>query len=389
MKYLLFIALPLLLMAENLELLYSKVKTSNLYKSKNEVIKTKFQSKSASLYKDSWRIGAGVGYADVRDGSNKGDEYQLALGKSFTLNNSTIDSFITENSHYASLQAEILENRLNAQLWQLYGNYCITMDALQAKAELASVYDAISKHIQKGVEYGEFDSSKAIMAQLSLENVNLQISKLENILQKYELSIKRVVPFNGQFECKALQVDLGKLFDPEYSALLPMLESKMKKNTLGTSIAKQSLNSLNLNGTYTREIDTDRYMLNISMPLAIGEKNQASRAAAISQLEATNYEMEYFKNSYENETLTLKSRLEIYKKYLYSSEEYIKKNANILIEQSNMRFRAGEESFISMLKATETKLQMIETILGLKIDRHNAVAKYMYDYAVNPKEIKK
>ena len=54
-----------------------------------------------------------------------------------------------------------------------------------------------------------------------------------------------------------------------------------------------------------------------------------------------------------------------------------------------MRFRAGEESLISMLKATETKLQMIETILELKIDRHNAVAKYMYDYAIDPKGVSK
>ncbi|MDF1877100.1 TolC family protein [Sulfurimonas sp. SAG-AH-194-L11] len=387
MKYLFLIALPLLLMAENLEVLYPKVKTSNIYKSKNEAIKTKFQNKSASLYKDSWQIGAGLGYADVRDGSDNGSEYQLSLGKSFTLNSGGVDDFVRQNSHYASLQTEILENRLSAQLWRLYGNYCITMDALQAKAELASVYDAISKHIQKGVEYGEFDSGKAIMAQLSLENVNLQISKLENILQQYELSIKRVVPFDGQFECKSLEVDLGKLFDPEYSALLPMLQSKKNVDTLSSTITKQSTNSLNLNGLYTREIDTDRYMLNISMPLAIGEKNQARRAAAMSQLEATNYEMAYFQNSYKNETITLKRRLEIYKKYLFTSEEYIKKNADILIEQSNMRFRAGEESFISMLKATQTKLQMIETILGLKIDRHNAVAKYMNDYAVNPKEI--
>ncbi len=85
----------------------------------------------------------------------------------------------------------------------------------------------------------------------------------------------------------------------------------------------------------------------------------------------------------------MENRLEIYTKYLKTSDKLIRDSSNTLIKQSNMRFRAGEESLISMLKATETKLQMIETILELKIDRHNAVAKYMYDYAIDPKGVSK
>jgi len=40
-----------------------------------------------------------------------------------------------------------------------------------------------------------------------------------------------------------------------------------------------------------------------------------------------------------------------------------------------------------MLKAAETKLQMIETILDLKTKRHEAVSNYLYNYAIDPERV--
>ena len=389
MKYIFIMLLPVIIMAESLDTLYEKVPTSNLYKSKIEALHASFENKKAALYEDSWSIGGMAGYADVKDGSDAGTEYALSVGKDFNLNSSSVDALIKESGVYYNFKAQALKNRLEVKLWQLYGNYCTTMEALQAKAELSSVYDAILTHIQKGVEYGEFDSGKAIMAKLALENLNLQISKLENSVQNYESQIKVIVPFDGQFECHHIRPNLYKLFDPEYSALWPMLENKLQSSQTALRLAKLSANSVNVNATYSNEIDTDRYMLNLSVPLNYGSKNEAKRAAAMSNAASVSYELEALRNSYRYESSALKSRLDIYTKYLTSTEISIKKSADLLIKQSNMRFKAGEESFIAMLKATETKLQMIEAILELKIDRHNAVAKYMYEYAIDPHGVSK
>jgi len=390
MKYIyMMIFMPILLMAENIDLLYDKVESSNIYKSKLEALNTSLQNKKANLYEDGWSLGAMGGYADVKDSSDGGSEYELSLGKGINLYSSDIDKLINESQNYYNLKAKTVASRLKVRLWQLYGNYCTTMDALQAKAELAYVYGEILKHIQKGVDYGEFDSSKAIMAKLSLENLNLQISKLENAVQNYESQIKVIVPFDGQFECRHIHPNLYKLFDPEYSALWPMLEKQVESSHTEVELSQKSLSSVNVNATYSNEIDTERYMVNLELPLNFGAKSEAKRAAAMSSAAAASYELESFRNSYRYESSALKSRLDIYTKYLSSTENSIKESANLLIKQSNMRFKAGEESFISMLKATETKLQMIETILELKIDRRNAVAKYMYKYAIDPNGVSK
>jgi len=390
MKYIfLMIFLSAFAMAETLDTLYDKVETSDLYKSKAEAIRASYENKKSDYLEDGWSVGVMGGYADVKDGSDAGGEYALSIGKDFTLSSSKVDTLLDQSKTYYKLKAKAQANRLKVRLWQLYGNYCTTMTALQAKAELALVYDEIQKHIQKGVDYGEFDSGKAIMAKLSSENLNLQISKLENAVQNYEAQIKVIVPFDGQFECHHIRPDLYKLFDPEYSALWPMLESKVESSKTELALSEQSSNSLNVNATYSNEIDTERYMLNLSLPLNYGSKNEAKKAAAMSSAAAASYELEAFRNSYRYESSTLKSRLDIYTKYLTSTESSIQKSANLLVKQSNMRFKAGEESFISMLKATETKLQMIETILELKIDRRNAVAQYMYEYAIDPNGVSK
>ncbi|MBD3842954.1 MAG: TolC family protein [Campylobacterales bacterium] len=260
---------------------------------------------------------------------------------------------------------------------------------MQSKAELSSLYSQIQEHMQKGAEYGEFDNSKVIMSNLALESLNLELSKLENLVQAYEAQIKILVDFDGQFECKNLEVSQEKLFDPEYSALWDVLESNVEKNKAELQVNEQYFDKLSLEAKYTDEIDTNRYTIALSVPLNLGEQNEAKRALNMKQISAANYELEALRDQYRHESSALKSRLDIYKKYLFSSEKTIIQNANELIKQSNMRFMAGEENFLSMIKATETKLSMIETILNLKLERHNAVAQYMYDYSVDPQGVKK
>ncbi|WP_415397570.1 hypothetical protein [Sulfurimonas sp. CS5] len=388
MKYLIYMLLPVLVTAQSIEQLYESIQDSDTYKSKTQSAVANAQLKNAALYQDEWSIGGGIGYANVRDGSDKGSEFGLNVAKALNFGGDAVDEIINKNKNYATLSKKTTQNRMRAQLWTTYGNYCITMQALQAKASLSSIYDDIRVHIQKGVAYGEFDASKGIMAELSLNNLNLQISQLENELQSYEAQIKLLVTFDGQFECKKLSPNFSQIFNLKYSALWPMLQENREIQKKSLSYTQQAFNQVNVSLSYNNEIDTDRYMLNLNIPLTYGSsKNEAKKEAALQRLSSVSHELKAFENSYKQETITLKNRIAIYRQYLKNTERSITSSADKLIAQSNMRFLAGEESLISMLKATETKLQMIETILQLKIQRHSAVGKYMYKYAIDPKEI--
>lgn len=389
MRYILIFLLPYILMAENIEALYEKVHQSTSYKSRLSALNAQYQSTKMDMAADGFNVNGGVTYADLKDHSDSGIEYEVAITKELFINGSKIDNFLRYSDKYKNLQAKNLENRYKVKIWQLYGNYCVAMEALQAKAELSSVYSDIKSHMQKGVEFGEFDNSKVVMSSLALESLNLELSKLENLVQMYESQIKVLVDFDGQFECKNLEADIDKLFDPQYSALWPVLETNVQKTDAALKVSRQTFNSVNVEAKYTDEIDTNRYMIGVSIPLNFGEKNEAKRSMAMSEMSAANYELETLRNQYRHESSALKSRLDIYKKYLLSSEKIILLQANQLINQSNMRFMAGEESFLSMIKATETKLKMIETILDLKLQRHDAVAQYMYQYSIDPQGVKK
>lgn len=387
MKYIVWMLIPLLLSAEPLTTLFKRVEQSDLYKSKSEAIDAELAQKRASLYSDGWRVGSDIGFADVKDGSDQGVEYALTVGKDFMLNGSKIETLLKQAHLYSDMRKAIEKNRLKVRLWRLYGNYCITQQALQAKEELATIYHQMSQYIDKGVRFGEFDAGKAIMAHLTLENLTLQISDLKSQQENLKAQINAIVPFDGHFTCHALRPDFLKLFNPDYSALLPLLQRGVQTSKEMVELSQNKTPSLGIDTTYSNELDTRRYMLSLSLPLAFGTNNEAQRVAALHSYAAARYELQAFRRQYLADTQALKKRLRIYTDHVAKSEDSIRLSLNTLIEQSHMRFMAGEESFIAMLKAAETKLQMIETVIDLKTKRHTAVSNYLYNYAIDPESI--
>jgi len=387
MRYVVWILIPLLLSAEPLTTLFDRVEQSDLYQSRSEAIDAELAQKRANLYSDGWRVGSDIGYADVKDGSDQGVEYALTVGKNFMLNGSKIEAVLKQAHLYSDMRKTIEKNRLKVRLWRLYGNYCITQQALQAKEELATIYRQMSQYIDKGVRFGEFDAGKAIMAHLALENLTLQISDLKSQQENLKAQINAIVPFDGHFTCHTLRPDFLKLFNPDYSALWPLLQSSVQATQKMVELSQNRTPTLGIDTTYSNELDTRRYMLSLSLPLAFGTNNEAQRATALHNYASARHELQAFHRQYLADTQALKKRLSIYTDYVAKTEDSIRLSINTLIEQSHMRFIAGEESFIAMLKAAETKLQMIETIIDLKIKRHTAVSNYLYNYAIDPERV--
>jgi len=261
------------------------------------------------------------------------------------------------------------------------------MQALQAKGGLGVVYDEIARHIDKGVRLGEFSASDAIMAHLALDTLNLQISELESEVAELESSLRAIVAdFDGQYECHGLKPDADRLFYPENSYLWDLLHKNLKSLKSRLKL-QRSLQNIGIDLSLSKEIDTKRGLLALTIPLYKGSGSEARKAAIAKEVAATLYELQDMQNSWAQQSRALKQRLEIYKEHVSKTEESIKLSANTLIEQSRMRFQAGEESLFSMLKAIETKINLIETILDLKLRRHNAVADYMHKYAVDIERI--
>ena len=384
---LLYVVLPLTVTAENISTLFERVTQSDLYNSQTQTIEKNMQNTKASLYNDGWTIGGGTTYATF-DSGNKGMEYQLVIGKDIMIHHSQLKELLHNSENYAKMLKKVKENQLKALIFRLYDEYCITMDSLQTKGELVSIYDTLDTQIKKGVELGEFSSNKSIMANLAFQNLILEISKIESQLQEYEIKIKSLVPFNGQFQCENYTLNVNKLFAPESSVYFDLLQQQ-KQTALNTlDIASNKLQSMNVNMAYAKELDTQRYTLNFSVPLSFDNtRYEANKASTMHNYSALNYQITSFAKRYKEETKALKTRLNIYKEHVSKTEKSIRNNSNKLIKQSNLRFKAGEESLIEILKATQIQLEIVDTILQFKQQRHRAVSDYLYNYAINPQGV--
>ncbi len=292
------------------------------------------------------------------------------------------------DKEYAKLRKKVELNRIKARIFRLYGEYCIEREALAAQKELAAIYTQMLKQIDTGVRFGEFDASKALMAHMALENLNLKIVETQSRTRKIEGEISSVVFFDrSRAVCSVWSYDLNYLLNPENSAFYPMLGLKEKRSKEELALSRSRVPKIGVSASYSDEIDTRRATLGISIPLSFGKKSEAERMAAMHAYSAAKSEAEAMRRAYKSSSDALRERLDLYNTRVREFESSIKLTADTLIEQSRMRFKAGEESLLSMLKAAETKLQMIETLIALKTKRHDAVAEFIENYAVDPKGV--
>lgn len=384
---LLYIILPLNIMAENISTLFERIVESDLYNSQIEAIETNIQNKKASLYNDGWTIGGGTAYPSFNN-NNKGMEYQLSIGKNIMLHHSQLKKLLQHRNKYAKMLKNVKKNQLKALIFRLYGLYCITMESLQTKGKLAAIYDTLNIQLKKGVAFGEFSSNKAIMVNLAFQNLILQISQMESQLQIYEAKIKSFIPFNGQFKCENYKFNLKKLFAPESSVYFDLLQ-RQKLTALSTlNVASNKLQSVNVNMSYSRSLGIDGYTMNLSVPLSFDNtRYEAHKSSTMHNYSSLNYQIAFFKKRYKEQTKALKARLNIYKENFSKIDTSIKNDSYELIKQSNLRFHVGEESLLGILKATQTQLQIVNTILQFKLQRQIAISNYLYNYAINPQGV--
>ncbi len=376
-----------ILCAQSLKDLYAEAKESPLFKSRAEAIESQRMGDAAERLDGGWSLGAEVGGAFPKDGSSSGGEFALGIEREFNLDRSTIGNFLKYNKEYAELKKSVELNRIKGRIFRIYGEYCIQKEALAAQRGLATVYREMLKQIDTGVRYGEFDASKALMAHLALENLNLKIVETRSMMRRLKSDIESIVFFDGEAVCTLEDYDMNYLFNPENSSFYPMLKLNEERSKEAMALSRSRVPRVGVSATYSDEIDTRRTMFGISIPLAYGAGNEAARSAAMHAYSAARMEAESLKRGYESASRALRERLELYLTKVQSFEASINLTTDTLIEQSRLRFKAGEESLLSMLKAAETKLQMIETLNALKMRRHDAVANFIDRFAIDPEGV--
>ncbi len=377
-----------MLSAQSLTDLYDEAENSPQYISRAEMIDSQSATAEAERYDDGWSAGADLAGAYPKDGSSSGGEFALSVGKEFNLERSALGSFMRFNKEYAKLRKKVELNRIKARIFRLYGEYCIEREALAAQKELAAIYAMMLKQIDTGVRFGEFDASKALMAHMALENLNLKIVETQSRTRKIEGEISSIIFFDkNRAVCSRWNYDLNYLLNPKNSAFYPMLGLKEKRSKEELALSRSRVPKIGVSASYSDEIDTRRATIGISIPLSFGKRSEAQRMAAMHAYAAARSEAEAIRRAFKSASEALRERLDLYNMRVREFESSIKLTADTLIEQSRMRFKAGEESLLSMLKAAETKLQMIETLIALKTKRHDAVAEFIENYAVDPKGV--
>ncbi|MRJ01848.1 MAG: hypothetical protein GXO19_01785 [Epsilonproteobacteria bacterium] len=376
------IVLVVSLVGQDITFLFQKSRESLLFLKERDRIEAEGLHRKSDLFDADYRTALGLGYGRDDGGGEKGMEYEVSAGRDLFVGGDLKGYFSTVES-YTEYRLRLELNKIKIELWRLYGNYCLLMRSLQAKGKLGEVYDEIARHIDTGVRLGEFSASDSIMAHLSLDKLNLEISQLEPQLAQIEGKIKQIVPeFDGEFICRGLRPDFDSLFSVENSLLWKLFS--LKEKGLREELRLHGvLRRIGIDLTLTRERDGQGGMVTFSIPLSLSPSAQMERAAILKELSALLKEVDQLKIQYGQDTRVLKERLRVYRDHVSRTEHSIELSADTLIRQSQMRFKAGEEGLMEMLKAVETKLALLETILQLKLKRRNIIADYMERYGID------
>ncbi|MRI83238.1 MAG: hypothetical protein C6I00_02350 [Nitratiruptor sp.] len=372
-------ALPLL--AQDLLSLWSQIEEAPSYRQHSSKIEAQILTQQAQTFNANPRISLALGYGESDEGPGK-MEYEVGIGRDLFVGGD-LKGYMRHSKRYGELIQLYEANRLKIELWRLYGRHCLIQESLQAKRKLRDLYAKMADHIETGVRLGEFGANEALMARLELRRLELELTQIAMELDRFASGIASLIPsFDGHFVCTLPPLDRKALFEPENSLAWRVYQERKLLLQRELDLRSKPIQTLGLDLTLAKELDAKRASLSLSIPLATSSSTKRAKEAARKELLAAHYELERFTLEYRQERERLKRRLQLYQQRLQNLESSMEDLAQSLVEQSQKRFLAGEEGVLGLLKALESRLALVETILQTKLDHLEAIAEYMERYGI-------
>lgn len=292
------------------------------------------------------------------DLDKSGYEYSVGVQQKFM--NHRVKENISKSARYQS-DAEILNLKHDFLLLEndvrlLYHLNCLDKQAIeQYKASYLSFKTLYTKK-KKAYKYGEISKKELLQLQIELDRLNSEYKHIENEekTSRNSLQSKILLPIFEEIvlSCKDTYAVTDKLVinNNEVSLQLESLNKKIKSAESDFNQYNSMFDSYTLSAAYQDEIDTKRFVVGLSIPLNFTSSiNEESRAAAMHNKSALEYEMQGLR-------LERESKVKLLEKQLLQSFQDIglvtamlDKYENELMPLIERGYRLGEDSAIEYL----------------------------------------
>lgn len=292
------------------------------------------------------------------DRDESGYEYSVGIQQNFM--HPSVKQSALKSARYQS-DAEILKLKHSFLLLQnevrlLYHLSCLDHKALKQYQASFEAFQTLYKKKEKAYHYGEI--SKKELLQLQIESDRLKNEyrqyKNEEKISRDHLQSKILLPF---FEEKTLYcedtyaiTDTLASDNKEESLQEQSLDKKILSAKSDYSRFDTLFDSFALSASYQEELDTNRFILGLTVPMNFtSSANEKNRAAALHKRSALQYQKEGLTLEKASKTALLKKQLAQNYQEIETLTSMLKRYEHELMPLIERGYRLGEDSAIEYL----------------------------------------
>ncbi|MEA2029304.1 MAG: TolC family protein, partial [Campylobacterota bacterium] len=284
------------------------------------------------------------------------DEYALGLSKTILLPHIQKKEYKMRalESEATMLEATAKIDSFHQAIKNLYHQHCIDREDYQSFRANYSDFAKLFAKKQKAYRFDEI--SKAELLQLKIEKkllyAKLQEAKMRQARSKKFLLMSTHLPSNRAFSCRDRHPiqRYVKLPKNVLSRTKKILQKRIESTKEAIDRHSFAIDSISVSGEYSKELDTDRYTIGVSIPLNFtSSKSEEEKVAAMNRLSATTLKYEEQIHQTKAQVTQMRAKL----KSIASNITYFRQNIALfdkelmpLIQKS---YDLGESSLIEYL----------------------------------------
>lgn len=382
--FVLLTALTATLWGQTLQMLYAQIDQSPEALARYDEILMQTQKERGDSMVGGWSLGGYAGFADPKGDVSSKREFGAGIAKEIDLTLGKRSDYLNALQSRGNLGKKIVAARIKSRLFDLAGNYCIESEALESKTKLLQNYRRIHAGIEEGVKYGEFDTSKAILSQLAIRNLQMEVIALQSSIDTLESKIKAMVDLPEPLACPVELPGFSGLTDPGNSLLHTYYMQQERAAKANLAMSRDLFPAAQVGLEYSDEIDTRRAMLTVQVPLSLGGRAESDKALAMYGRQKALHEVQRLGRAFKSDAANLKHQMRLLNTTLNIQKGEMDIATLDLIVQSQQRFEAGEENIIALLKAAEQRQALIQNTVDTKRKRHQLISDFLTTYAIDP-----
>ncbi|MBN2824190.1 MAG: TolC family protein [Campylobacterales bacterium] len=286
----------------------------------------------------------------------KEDEYALGLSKTIILPHIQKKEYKMRalESEAAMLEATAKIDSFHHAIKNLYHQHCI--DREDYHSFQANYNDFAKLFAKKQKAYSFEEISKAELLQLKIEknllHAKLQEANMRQARSKKFLLMSTHLPSNRAFSCRDRYPIRSSVKLPTNALSTSKKVYQKRVEATKTAINRHSfaIDTISVSGEYSKELDTDRYTIGVSIPLNFtSSKSEAQKVAALNKLSSITLEYEESMHQKRAQISEMRAKLKSIATSIASLQESITLFHKELMPLIKKSYELGESSLIEYL----------------------------------------